>query len=296
MVRNEADIVQFSILHHLAIGCDNVFVVDNGSTDGTVPILRRLARAYPIRWTREDGPYRQSEILTALAQDAARDGADWVVPFDADEFWWARAGNLRDSLRRRSSDALRADVVNFVQRRSQYRLSPAAVVRMTYRAPAVGTAEAAQALVEARDIGFVEVAYPPKYVARASTTLRIATGNHGLSGLSGSVEGADDVVCLHAPLRSREGLMRKASTAQRVRDQYPETELMWQTKRWGRLSQENRLDEEWAANSHSAGCLDLPSGRRPLVYDTTLCDAVAPVMPLYRRLWASGSPASARKG
>jgi cellulose synthase/poly-beta-1,6-N-acetylglucosamine synthase-like glycosyltransferase len=101
MLRNEADVVQLCLLHHLAIGCDNVLVVDNGSTDGTVAILRRLAHRYPILWTRDDGPYRQSEIITGLARDAACDGADWIVPFDADEFWWMRSGSLRKSLERR---------------------------------------------------------------------------------------------------------------------------------------------------------------------------------------------------
>jgi hypothetical protein len=77
----------------------------------------------------------------------------------------------------------------------------------------------------------------------------------------GLVEQANDIVCLHAPLRSREGLMLKAATAGRMSEQYPNPVSMWQTKRWGRLAQQQRLDEEWAANSHSSGCLDLPRGK-----------------------------------
>jgi hypothetical protein len=291
MVRNEADVVQLSVLHHLAIGCDNVFVVDNGSTDGTMSVLRRLAHAYPVLWTRDEGPYRQSEVMTALAQDAARDGAEWVVPFDADEFWWVRGGSLRGALESRSSEALRASVVNFVQRRTQHRSSSDAVARMTYRATATGTKESARELVEAEEIGFIEIVYPPKHVARASATLEIATGNHGLSGLSGPAEEANDILCLHAPLRSREGLFLKAATSPRVCEQYPHPGEMWQTKRWGRFAERHRLDEEWAANSHSSGFLDLPGKRRPLVYDARLRDAVAPLLPLHRKLWTSVSSA-----
>jgi Glycosyl transferase family 2 len=289
MVRNEADVVELSILHHLRIGCDDVLVVDNGSTDGTVAILRELSRIYPVLWTKDEGPYRQSEVMTGLARDAARGGADWVVPFDADEFWWVRGGCLRDSLERRSSEALRSSVVNFVQRRAQYRSSPHAVARMTYRAPTAGTAESARELVEAGEIGFVEIVYPPKHVARASPTLEIATGNHSIGGSSGPAEEANDILCLHAPLRSREGLLLKTAMAARVFEQYPDPSEMWQTKRWGHLAEQHGLDEEWAANSHSSGCLDLPDGRRPLVYDATLRHAVAPLMPLHRKLWTAVS-------
>jgi hypothetical protein len=287
MVRNEADVVQLSVLHHLAIGCDNVLVADNGSSDGTVAILRRLARVYPVRWTRVDGPYRQSETMTELAREAAHDGADWIVPFDADEFWWPRGGSLRDALDQRPGDALRARVVNFVQQRSQHRSSPSAILRMTCRASPVGTVEAGRELVEAEEIGFVEIVYPPKHLARASPTLEIAVGNHGVSGLSGSVEETRDILCLHAPLRSKEGLIAKAAWASRARYQYPDPGTNWHIKRWGILAGEGRLHEEWAANSSLSGSLDLSGNRRPLVYDTTLRDAVARLMPRHKRLWSS---------
>jgi hypothetical protein len=35
-----------------------------------------------------------------LAREAIRQGADWVIPFDADEFWWMTGGNVREALRR----------------------------------------------------------------------------------------------------------------------------------------------------------------------------------------------------
>jgi len=44
LVRNEADIVRVSLLHHLAQGIDRFLVVDNGSTDGTDCVLAELAR------------------------------------------------------------------------------------------------------------------------------------------------------------------------------------------------------------------------------------------------------------
>src|SRR3712207_6180913 len=87
MVRNEVDIIRLSVLHHLSLGLHRLLIVDNGSTDGTDEELKRLEQDKRVSWTRDTSQYRQSEILTELAREAHRLGADWVVPFDADEFW-----------------------------------------------------------------------------------------------------------------------------------------------------------------------------------------------------------------
>src|SRR5262249_47821193 len=87
LVRNEADILAINLRHHLRI-VDQLFVIDNGSSDDTPSILRRFARRFPqLRWTTDDGPYLQSKLLTRLAHDARVAGAHWVLPIDADEFW-----------------------------------------------------------------------------------------------------------------------------------------------------------------------------------------------------------------
>jgi glycosyltransferase involved in cell wall biosynthesis len=276
LVRDEADVLRVTLPHHLAIGCDDILVLDNGSTDGTRRVLQRLSRRHPIAWTADDGPYRQAELTTELAREAARQGADWIVPFDADEFWWSRDGSLRELLAATAAGALRASVVNFVQRRRQRRSARRALAHMTWRAEAVRSETPAQQLVEAGEIAFVEIDYPPKHVARASETIVISKGNHDVAGVPGPVEETTSLACLHAPLRSRAVLEAKAATAPRVEAEAPDPGLAWQTKRWGRLAAEGRLDAEWAANSESDGALDVYGMRRPLVADLTLRDLVQP--------------------
>jgi len=286
IVRNEADILRLSLLHHLAIGCDDILVIDNGSTDATPRILRRLSHRYPVLWTREEGPFQQAERTTALAREATRAGADWVVPFDADEFWWAQGGSLRAVLAASSAGALRAGVANFVQHRKQLRPSSAAVAQMTWRAEPVRLPTPARELVEAREIAFVEINYPPKHVARAAASIEIGKGNHVISGVPGPVEKTEAIVCLHAPLRSRAALEEKASTAPQARDENPDPNSSWHVKRWERLAEKGRLGEEWTANSQIRGVLGLPDIDRTLVFDTTLRDVVMPQLPLITRLRA----------
>jgi glycosyltransferase involved in cell wall biosynthesis len=101
MVRDEADIIDATVRHMLD-EVDAVLVADNLSTDDTPAILRGIQRDHPDRVTIVDDPdpaYRQSDKMTALARRARLElGADWVVPFDADEIWYSPFGRVAEVL------------------------------------------------------------------------------------------------------------------------------------------------------------------------------------------------------
>ena len=87
MVRNEADLVEAFVRHHVA-RLDGLSIVDHCSGDGTREMLRALrAEGLPIVVSTDDDPrQRQPETIGALARDAFARGADVVVPLDGDEF------------------------------------------------------------------------------------------------------------------------------------------------------------------------------------------------------------------
>jgi glycosyltransferase involved in cell wall biosynthesis len=93
MVRNEADIIEESIRHLFRQGIDGVLVADNGSTDGTGEKLRSLSTELNVH-VASDGiaAHWQSAKMTRLSKWAIAEGAEWVVPFDADEFWFGPPG------------------------------------------------------------------------------------------------------------------------------------------------------------------------------------------------------------
>lgn len=98
MVRDEADIIA-GTLRHMAAEVDHLIVADNLSTDGTRDILDDLVGELPLTVVDDPDPaYYQSVKMTALAGRAANLGAEWVVPFDADELWYAEGGRIRDWL------------------------------------------------------------------------------------------------------------------------------------------------------------------------------------------------------
>jgi len=83
-VKNEADILPKTISHLQGEGITSfVISVDRTSTDSTWDYL--LTAVSPV--LRSEIPFHQADEMTRLAHIAYHLGADWVLPFDADEFW-----------------------------------------------------------------------------------------------------------------------------------------------------------------------------------------------------------------
>jgi predicted O-methyltransferase YrrM len=288
-VRNEADILEFNIRYHLALGIDRILLIDNGSEDETVSVLGSLARSLPVEWRRRPGEFRQSHLMSDLACEAYLEGADWIVPIDADEFWHSHGRPLREILSETTAGILMASMVNYVQRRGQTTSSAAALLTMTRRPPQPrGPIARIEEQVTSRQIGFVEIEYPPKCIARASAATKIGQGNHWVEFAPGEQVRTDEIVCLHAPIRSRAQLDRKADIQRDPRELAHYKRLAWHLRWWEKLESEGRLDEEWAANSYAEdGTLDVGGVKRPTVHDPLLRDLVTP--------WVGATTAPARK-
>ena len=119
LLRNEADIIETNLRHHFASVIDEAIVIDNGSTDGTIELVSELAEDLPIRLASEVGPMYQSDRVTRMARLAAMQGADWVLPIDADEFWVGAGASFRAVLEDTPAEvgALFVELVTFVQSR-----------------------------------------------------------------------------------------------------------------------------------------------------------------------------------
>lgn len=87
MVKNEGDIIE-DVINHTLTQVDHIIVADNLSTDNTREILSGFGDKITLLDDKEVG-YYQSKKMTALAHEAHRAGADWVIPFDADEIWFS---------------------------------------------------------------------------------------------------------------------------------------------------------------------------------------------------------------
>lgn len=288
LVCDEADILRTNLRYNLALGLDEVLVLDNGSMDGSADVLRELSDRTPLAWWEDSSSYNHGRMLTRLAAEAAHRGADWVLPIDADEFWHVPDGDLRAVLAATRAAGLRVRVENFVQRRFDVPEGAEALATMTYRAqPHGGSFEENERATEEGRIAYVEINQRPKTLFRASATIEVGDGSHTLEGLEGEVRDTDDIVVLHAPLRRPSILESKADRGGRIIERGFEQGSHWHERRWFRLLQERgRLEKEWAANSYQDEALDVYGARHQVIRDERLRDAAA---------WWSDQPGASEK-
>lgn len=85
--RNEADILEAHVRHHLqwATSCSYVL---HRPRDNSVAILQQLQdEGLPVDFRVDERLFHeQATVMNALMQQAVQDGADWILPLDADEF------------------------------------------------------------------------------------------------------------------------------------------------------------------------------------------------------------------
>ncbi|MFT8247046.1 glycosyltransferase family 2 protein [Roseomonas sp. BN140053] len=251
MVRNEANIIAdcaAHLLHGLAV--DRLLVADNGSTDGTPAILRRIAAGdRRVQVTSVPGHFSQPEVMNALIGQAVAGGADWILPNDADEFLWLRGTSLRALCA--GSPAVggyRLPVRNFVQLRGVARDHPGSLETMLFSARPQGSEGEAQALVTTSAIPFLRMHYPPKLLLRATAGLRLHRGQHRADGALGPLLPLRQGEMLHAPIRARDDLASRVEHGRRLRAVAPEPGTGWHLKRLLHLD-ETGLQAEWDGNS-----------------------------------------------
>lgn len=194
MVRDEADIIEI-VIRHMATQVDALVVADNRSVDGTSDILHDLIPELqiPMRVIADDEVgYEQSRKMTALALFAqAQFNASWIVPFDADEIWYAPNGSIRNHLSSQPStvnvvaanlfDHVASGVDDLEERNPVGRIN----WRRNYAAPL------------------------PKVAARWHPSLTIGMGNHDVSFQFPNTEARGRMAIRHFPYRSPEQIIRK---------------------------------------------------------------------------------------
>tara|TARA_Y100001970_G_scaffold176536_1_gene215143 strand:+ start:285 stop:1133 length:849 start_codon:yes stop_codon:yes gene_type:complete len=85
MVKDEEDIVEDWVNYHgYLVGFNNIFVIDNFSTDNTFKILQRLAESKGINLFQLPNYLKKGIYMTRLFHTFCND--EWGIPIDIDEF------------------------------------------------------------------------------------------------------------------------------------------------------------------------------------------------------------------
>jgi hypothetical protein len=208
-VKNEADIIEETICNLFAQGIDQVVVADNGSTDGTLDILHRMAQRYPVHVLVDPvADHCHGEKMSHLARAATRHGAAWIVPFDADELWKGSGGDT-------VAEVLHATNANIAVA-SWWDFMPLPIAEDGLYADRYPYRNA-------------EPRPQPKVAFRANWPARIWFGNHHVAPLTRPTESSGLRVA-HFQFRSPEQMVRKAADgaqASRLARESPDALPQW---------------------------------------------------------------------
>lgn len=189
MARNEADVVAHTIEHLLGQGVRHVLVADNLSDDDTLEVLRGIARRWPVTVLHDQLPAMfQEQKITRLARIATAAGAEWIVPFDADELWCATGGTLAEVLTRNPHSVLEAPMHDHVPSPDDDPNEQNPYRRIRRR------------LVEPKAMG--------KVAFRAHRLAFVEAGNHAVRHPAGPAV-KSDLFIRHVPFRTPEQVVRK---------------------------------------------------------------------------------------
>lgn len=208
MVRDELDVLPYTLTHLANEGVDGLIVADNLSTDGTWDMLQDLAQDPPFEMhlirDREVG-YYQSQKMTGLYQRASSMGAKWVIPFDADEVWCSPDGrHLADVFANMSSlDGADVSLFNYYPTSDDPAGEPNPFRRISNRDPKPAP-------------------LPKVAVAAGIDSLVVEQGNHGVHADVALPWWRSNLEIGHFPWRSPEQFERKVRNGARA---YAATDL-----------------------------------------------------------------------
>ncbi|MCA0337814.1 MAG: glycosyltransferase family 2 protein [Actinobacteria bacterium] len=256
VVRDEKDVLEAAVKHLFDQGIAHVLIADNRSTDGTREHLLEWAAADArVHVALDEEPaHIQSQKMTWLAHCAWRAGADWIVPFDADEFWFAPEGSVAERLRlERSAGVVHASFHHMV--------------------PVV----AAPADLSVADFMLdCTSSFPGKVALRSHPLAWVGPGNHAAARVGGESVG---LAIAHAQYRSPAQVARKVrqgTAAARLTGK----DLDWFSPHWAAASglSDAEIQDVW--DRISAGLPD----------DRIQFRAAGPMLRLRPLTWATWDP------
>jgi glycosyltransferase involved in cell wall biosynthesis len=196
MVKNEADILPYTLEHLKTQHVDHCYALDNLSDDTTSQILAEHAPWVTVIPDDEYG-YYQSRKMSDLAQHAYEQGATWIIPFDADELIWHPEHTIGSYLKTLPDtvSTVRIQCWDYLPRIDMPN-NPDPYRKFAWRRP--------------------NPQPYPKIVFRAVPDPHIHMGNHGVDHVPG--ETIDGLQIRHIQYRSLEQMTRKLRNGKAVYD------------------------------------------------------------------------------
>ena len=261
---NSSRTVEAFLNHHRALGFDLVMVMDFGSTDGTLDVLRSTPYAGLVELIPFPGiaGLDSSNIMLAMAK-ARYDGDSLCLFCDPDEFLALGSGRTLADIDMAKASALVLNRFNVTGLRSKALASPDNIhplgclnIKLVRRHNPTDCEKESGELTTPYIFTFVG----PKVLVKLRNTILIGVGDHcaDIEKHAPRPIEPDDAYLLHYPFSTFNALKRKLDLSRRDFAANPDLppSYGWHVRRWIRQDDANRLQEEY--DRHFIADADLP--------------------------------------
>lgn len=117
IARDEAAYLPEWIFHHLHMGFDEIEIYVNNTIDNSLQVLDKIGSNYPVKYKVADALFKRStgdfqfRAYREIANSAKKDGFDYILFLDIDEFW--TSDDLNQSVKQIISHFNNPDVLCF---------------------------------------------------------------------------------------------------------------------------------------------------------------------------------------
>ncbi|ABK42922.1 conserved hypothetical protein [Magnetococcus marinus MC-1] len=298
--KNEWGLIALSITHALRNHVDEVFVLNDSSSDESYQGLLKLQTLFPGRlhlYHMLGDEFLEDSSRTVLMHLSQSAQADWCYTFDADEFLYTTTGvSLKALLSTVAADvgALRYPLYNYLSLDTfdECQLHGYAALQwqaqVTQRAP-ITLAQIIEG-VRQGERNLFTLPFFPKLIVRNDPMLRLHVGAHTVRDFNRTPKRlmhADTVAVVHLPMLSWARLQRKARMGQIFVESGVSPQLGWQNQLVYRMQQEGRLPQMWRQHSLSAEGQLEPDRPRNVVQDRRFVTLIAPTLKFLEEAFQS---------
>lgn len=98
--------------HYLWQGASCMYMIDNGSTDDPLEVLRPYIKRGLVKYFERPKPFSQIEHYREI-YSVVKEECEWCLIADLDEFWYTTSSNLLSNVKKESDDVIYSDWVIF---------------------------------------------------------------------------------------------------------------------------------------------------------------------------------------